>query len=129
MTNIRAAAKTIAAARRNRTPLQPFAGDAAPESEAEGYRIQDAVHGLLAEDFGALVGYKIGCTSKVMQQDLEIPHPCGGGAFAKGVFERGAALRAGDFVRVAVGCEDALKLSRMRCPTDGTVTTRRVARS
>src|ERR1700694_4363893 len=73
MTNIRAAAKTIAAARRNRTPLPPFAGDAAPQTEAEGYRIQAAVHGLLSADFGALVGYKIGCTSKVMQQYLDIP--------------------------------------------------------
>ncbi len=84
MTDIRAAAKTIAAARRNRTPLPPLAGDAAPQTEAEGYRIQDAVHKLLAADLGALVGYKIGCTSPVMQQYLDIPHPCGGGVFAKG---------------------------------------------
>ncbi len=129
MTNIRAAAKTIAAARRNRTPLQPFAGDAAPESEAEGYRIQDAVHGLLAEDFGALVGYKIGCTSKVMQQYLEIPHPCGGGVFAKGVFESGAALRAGDFVRVGVECEIAVKLARDLSPTEAPFTAEWVAES
>jgi len=67
MPNIRAAAKTIVAARRTRTALPPLAGDAAPKSEAEGYRIQDAVHELLAADLGALVGYKIGCTSPVMQ--------------------------------------------------------------
>src|SRR6266852_4667300 len=84
MTNIRAAAKTIAAGRRNRTPLPPL-GDAAPQTEAEGYRIQDAVHDLLAADLGAMVGYKIGCTSPVMQQYLDIPHPCGGGVFAKPV--------------------------------------------
>src|SRR6478609_5412446 len=102
MTNIRAAAKTIAAARRNRTPLPPFSAEAAPQSEAEGYRIQDAVHGLLAADLGALVGYKIGCTSPVMQQYLDIPHPCGGGVFANGVFDSGASLRTGNFVRVGV---------------------------
>src|SRR6267378_7561498 len=112
MTDIRAAAKTIAANRRNRTPLPPLAPDAAPGSEADGYRIQDAVHKLMAADLGALVGYKIGCTSPVMQQYLDIPHPCGGGVFAKGVHKSGARLRAKDFVRVGVECEIAVRLGR-----------------
>ena len=94
MTDIRAAAETIASARRNRTPLEPLAGDAAPRTEAEGYLIQDALHGLLAADFGARVGYKIGCTSAVMQQYLDIPHPCGGGVFAKGVHQSGVSADA-----------------------------------
>jgi 2-keto-4-pentenoate hydratase len=112
MTDIRAAAETIASARRSHTPLAPLSGDAAPRSEAEGYRIQDALHGLLAADFGARVGYKIGCTSAVMQRYLDIPHPCGGGVFASGVHPSGAALRARDFVRVGVECEIAVKLAR-----------------
>jgi 2-oxo-3-hexenedioate decarboxylase/2-keto-4-pentenoate hydratase len=129
MTNIRAAAETIAAARRNRIPLAPLAGDAAPKSEAEGYRIQEAVHGLLAADFGALVGYKIGCTSKVMQQYLEIPHPCGGGVFAKGVFGSGASLSTKDFVRVGVECEIAVKLARDLAPGEAPFTAEWVAES
>jgi 2-keto-4-pentenoate hydratase len=112
MTNILAAAKTIAAARRDRAPLRPLAGDAAPRTEAEGYRIQDAVHELLAADFGALAGYKIGCTSPVMQRYLDIPHPCGGGVFARGVHESGASLSYRDFVRVGVECEIAVRLAR-----------------
>src|SRR5712675_955204 len=112
MTDIRAAAKTIAANRRNRTPLPPLAPDVAPGSEAEGYRIQAAVHKLMAADLGALVGYKIGCTSAVMQQYLDIPHPCGGGVFAKSVHASGARLRAKDFVRVGVECEIAVRLGR-----------------
>jgi 2-keto-4-pentenoate hydratase len=75
MDNVLAAAKTIAAARRNRTPLKSFARETAPKDEAEGYRIQRAVHDLLLPQFGAMVGYKIGCTSAVMQQYLGIPHP------------------------------------------------------
>src|SRR4051795_11688654 len=54
------AAKAIAAARRARTPLASLAPDIAPRDEAEGYRIQDAVHALLAPEVGPLVGYKIG---------------------------------------------------------------------
>ena len=107
-----AAATIIAAARRGRTPLQSLAADIAPRDEAWGYRIQDAVHDLLAADFGARVGYKIGCTSAVMQQYLNIPHPCGGGVFANGVHSSGVSLRANDFVRVGVECEIAVRLAR-----------------
>jgi 2-oxo-3-hexenedioate decarboxylase/2-keto-4-pentenoate hydratase len=112
MTDTLAAAKIIADARRARTRLAPLVGDAAPQTEADGYRIQDALHDLLAADFGELVGYKIGCTSPVMQQYLDIPHPCGGGVFAKGVHKSGARLRAKDFVRVGVECEIAVRLGR-----------------
>jgi 2-keto-4-pentenoate hydratase len=111
MNNPVAAATIIASARRSRTPLQSLA-DIAPRNEAEGYQIQDTVHDLLAADFGARVGYKIGCTSAVMQQYLNIPHPCGGGVFAGGVHPGGASLRAGDFVRVGVECEIAVRLAR-----------------
>jgi 2-oxo-3-hexenedioate decarboxylase/2-keto-4-pentenoate hydratase len=129
MTDIRAAAKTIAANRRNRTPLPPLAPDAAPGSEAEGYRIQDAVHKLLAAELGALIGYKIGCTSPVMQQYLDIPHPCGGGVFAKGVFDSGASLSTADFVRVGVECEIAVKLARDLALTEQPFTAEWVAES
>ena len=90
-----AAAETIAAARRSRKSLQPLSKASAPQTEAEGYRIADAVHGLLARDFGEMVGHKIGCTSAVMQQYLNIPHPCSGGVFANGVHSqrRGVARK------------------------------------
>lgn len=127
MNKILAAAEIIASARRSRTPLQPLAADIAPKTEAEGYRIQDAVHGLLATDFGARVGYKIGCTSKVMQEYLDIPHPCGGGVFAKGVHQSGVKLKAGDFVRVGVECEIAVRLARDLLATEAPFTAEWVA--
>jgi 2-oxo-3-hexenedioate decarboxylase/2-keto-4-pentenoate hydratase len=106
------AAKAIASARRDLTPLDALDPDIAPRDEAEGYRIQDAVHAVLAQDVGPLVGYKIGCTSQVMQRYLGIPHPCGGGVFAKGVHSSGVSLRHGDYVRVGVECEIAARLAR-----------------
>src|SRR6201989_1460012 len=112
MDNTLAAAKAIATARRNRTPLNALGAEIAPRDEADGYRIQRAVHDLLLPHVGAMVGYKIGCTSPVMQQYLDIPHPCAGGVFAKGVHDSGAALRAADFVRVGVECEIAVQLAR-----------------
>jgi 2-keto-4-pentenoate hydratase len=122
MTDTLTAAETIAANRRGRTPLQPLAGDAAPQTEAEGYRIQDALHGLLNADLGARVGYKIGCTSPVMQEYLDIPHPCSGGVFAKGVHQSRASLSTKDFVRVGVECEIAVRLARDLLPTEAPFT-------
>ena len=112
MDKILAAAKRIASARRSRSPLAALSSELVPQDEAEGYQVQRAVHDLLLPQTGSLVGYKIGCTSAVMQQYLDIPHPCGGGVFAKGVHESGAKLRFGDYVRVGVECEIAVRLAR-----------------
>src|SRR6201992_174110 len=111
MDKIIASAQIIAANRRNRSRLHSLPLEIAPRDEAEGYRIQRAVHDLLLPSAGAMVGYKIGCTSKVMQQYLKIPHPCGGGVFARGVHASGASLRAADYVRVGVECEIAVRLA------------------
>jgi 2-oxo-3-hexenedioate decarboxylase/2-keto-4-pentenoate hydratase len=127
MTDIRAAAETIAAARRSRTPLERLAAGIAPDTEADGYLIQDAVHELLAADVGARVGYKIGCTSAVMQQYLDIPHPCGGGVFAKGVHDSGVSLNTKDFIRVGVECEIAVRLARDLAATEEPFTAEWVA--
>jgi 2-oxo-3-hexenedioate decarboxylase/2-keto-4-pentenoate hydratase len=112
MDRILAAAQIIAANRRNRSRLNSLPADLAPQSEADGYRIQRAAHDLLLPHVGAMVGYKIGCTSLVMQQYLDIPHPCGGGVFARGVHDSGVSLPARDFVRVGVECEIAVRLAR-----------------
>jgi 2-keto-4-pentenoate hydratase len=129
MNKILAAANTIASARRDRTPLQPLAADVAPQDEADGYRIQEALHKLLAADFGALVGYKIGCTSAVMQRYLGIPHPCGGGVFARGVHDSGVSLPAADFVRVGVECEIAVRLAHDLKPSQAPFTADAVAQA
>src|SRR5882757_3095395 len=79
MDRVLAAAKAIATARRSCAPLKALAKDVVPRDEAEGYQVQRALHDLLRAQVGSLVGYKIGCTSVVMQEYLGIPHPCGGG--------------------------------------------------
>src|SRR3954453_175679 len=127
MDNILAAAQTIATARRNRTPLASLPSDLVPDSEAEGYEIHRAVHDLLLPQTGALVGYKISCTSAVMQQYLDIPHPCGGGVFASGVHASGVLLPAGDFVRVGVECEIAVRIGRDLAPSLSPFTAEHVA--
>ena len=118
MDQILQAAQIIATSRRNRAALKALPREIAPQDEAEGYRVQRAVHDLLLPSTGVLVGYKIGCTSKVMQEYLDIPHPCGGGVFARGVYDSGVRLRAADFVRVGVECEIAVRLARDLAPSE-----------
>jgi len=110
MDKILKAAKAIALARRNRAPLAEL--EVPPADEAEGYQIQRALHDLLLPHVGPLVGYKIGCTSQVMQDYMQIDHPCAGGVFQKVVHDSGAKLAASDYVRVGVECEIAVRLKR-----------------
>jgi 2-keto-4-pentenoate hydratase len=114
------AAKAIAQARRNRTPLAAL--EVPPRDEAQGYEVQRALHDILLPHVGALVGYKIGCTSAVMQEYIGIPHPCAGGVFEKGVHDSGAKLAASDYVRVGVECEIAVRLKRDLSPGEAPFT-------
>jgi 2-oxo-3-hexenedioate decarboxylase/2-keto-4-pentenoate hydratase len=127
MDGILAAAQIIASNRRNRSRLHALPDDIAPRSELDGYRIQRALHDLLLPSAGAMVGYKIGCTSAVMQQYLGIPHPCGGGVFARGVHESGVTLPLRDFVHVGVECEIAVRLGRDLPPAEAPFTADAVA--
>jgi len=129
MDKILSAAKSIATARRGRNPLAALSSELVPQDEAEGYQVQRAVHDLLLPQVGSLVGYKIGCTSAVMQQYLNIPHPCSGGVFANGVHPSGASLRAKDFVRVGVECEIAVRLGRDLMPLDAPFTADKVVQA
>ena len=118
MNKILEAAQIIATSRRNRAALKALPNGLAPQDEADGYRVQRAVHDLLLPGTGPLVGYKIGCTSKVMQEYLDIPHPCAGGVFERGVHDSGVRLPAADFVRVGVECEIAVRLARDLAPSE-----------
>lgn len=125
MDRIVAAAQAIATARRTRAPLAAL--EAPPQDEAEGYQVQRALHDLLLPEMGALVGYKIGCTSAVMQEYIGIPHPCAGGVFAKSMHESGVRLPAADYVRVGVECEIAVRLKRDLAPGEAPFTAEWVA--
>jgi 2-keto-4-pentenoate hydratase len=113
---LRQAAQIIAAARRSLTPLPNLPQGLIPSGIEDGYRIQSEVHQLLAGELGALVGYKIGCTSEVMQKYLAIPHPCAGGVPARAVHQGGAVLDASAYVRVGVECEIAVRLEKDLVP-------------
>lgn len=123
------AAQVIAATRKSRTPLASLPQPIVPASVEDGYRVQSEVHRILEPELGSLVGYKIGCTSDVMQKYLAIPHPCAGGIHERGVHQSGVVLNAAGFVRVGVECEIAVRLGRDLVPAGAPFTSDSVAAS
>jgi len=110
--DFRAAADVLAENRLNPHALDRLGEHLRPETEEEAYALQPLVHHRLEErGLGPRVGYKIGCTTAVMQAFLNIPEPCAGGIMANTVHHGGADLRYASFVRVGVECEIAVRLS------------------
>jgi 2-keto-4-pentenoate hydratase len=113
------AAAQVCASRQRRQPLARLPSELEPRDELEAYAIQAALHPCLAASgWGALVGYKIGCTTRVMQDYLRIANPCAGGIFASTVQRETGRFAHADFVRVGVECELAVLLAEDLGPID-----------
>ena len=84
-----------------------------PGSEAEAYAIQELLHSrFIRTDLGPRVGYKIGCTTAVMQKYLGIDNPCSGGVFGSTVRRVSGLFAHDSFLHVGVECELAVALGR-----------------
>ena len=68
-------AEALYAARRDRAPIAPIS-DAEPGlTPANAYAIQQDYAALILGDGGSIVGYKLGLTSKPMQQLMSVNEP------------------------------------------------------
>jgi len=113
MSRVAAAADRIVARRLARERLEVLDPAIRPRDLAEAYQVQDAVHARLAPTrVGKRIGWKIGATTKVMQDYLGLPHPCAAGLFAGVIRQNGADLPARDFCGVGIECEIAVRLAR-----------------
>ncbi len=102
----KAAAQMIAEARWATVPLNSLPETCHPATVEEGYRVQAELHALQAKTtLDRRIGYKIGCTTQVMQDYLGIDHPCAGGIMDSDTHNSGATLDHTDFVRPGVECE------------------------
>ena len=105
------AADILAAARRNPSELLERLPDSCrPESAADAYAVQCELHERLVSDFGRQVGYKIGCTTRVMQGYLQIDEPCAGTLRAITVAQGTGEFRCADLHAPGVECEIAVRL-------------------
>ena len=124
----RRAAAILRDARLARTPIDRLPETCRPRDESEGYAVQEALHSLLSvAGLGSTVGHKIGCTTPVMQAYLGIQNPCAGGVHAATVHHREARVRHGDYLRVGVECEIAVRLGGDLGPMDAPFDRARVA--
>jgi 2-keto-4-pentenoate hydratase len=76
----------------------------------DAYDIQDQYVALLRGANGDPVGYKVGLTSKTMQTFCGIDHPIGGVVLAKCVHRSGATVRRGDYGRLGLEFEVAVRI-------------------
>jgi 2-keto-4-pentenoate hydratase len=106
------AARLLTAARLEGRKIGALPADCRPPDEAAAYAAQAAAHDLLtAAGQGARIGWKIGCTTPVMQRFLDIHNPCAGGMFERSRHRGHADLRHADFIKGAVECEIAVALA------------------
>ena len=104
-------ARRIVALFRSRTPTPILPEELRPASLEEAYRVRAAFQHIEEEEGrGAVAGYKIGLTTPVMQRLCGVDAPCWGAIFAREVHDRRAELRTGDYCRLGVETEIALRL-------------------
>ncbi|MEM7252912.1 MAG: fumarylacetoacetate hydrolase family protein [Pseudomonadota bacterium] len=106
------AAQALASHRLNPERRDPLPPEWRPRSEADGYAIQSALHERLCQHgLGPVAGYKIGCTTDVMQRFLDIDHPCAGAIHASRIYVGDTRFRFDDFARIGVECEIAVRIA------------------
>ncbi len=110
---IGAAARRLLDEHRRRAPFQPLAGDLRPRDTAEAYRVQDALIALSASaGGGAIGGWKIALTSKVMREMVGLHESCAGAILARTIHRSPARFSAADFVHLGLEFEIAIRLGR-----------------
>jgi 2-keto-4-pentenoate hydratase len=102
------AARALIAARAARQPAGPLPAAIAPRDAAEGVAVQVAI----ATHLGALppAGFKIGGTTRRMQEYLGLSGPDGGFMVRDGLHANGTALPWAAFRSAGVECELAVRL-------------------
>lgn len=79
---------------------------------AEGYALQSAVAELRQQRGERVIGYKVGCTSPKIREQLKIDHCITGRLYDTEQHSSGAVLEKKDFANLAIEGELAVELSR-----------------
>jgi 2-keto-4-pentenoate hydratase len=100
-----AAARALYEARRTGRPIEPFT-DADPSlGMADGYAVQQHLVRMLLDDGEKIAGYKVGLTSRPMQQMVGIDSPDYGPVLASTVYASGAELPLASFIQPRLEAE------------------------
>ena len=109
---IAAAARASLEMHRTRARYRPFDAALRAESLDDAYRIQDALHRLMAEaGRGEIAGWKIALTSKAMQQMTGVDQPAAGAIFSKLVHGSPARVDVAAYHHLGVEFEVAVRMA------------------
>lgn len=96
---------------RRRRAIGQLPVSVSPTNVSEAMLLQDALNQrLVADGFGMVVGTKIGCTTRVMQDYLGMELPCSGAIFDSTLFTQTGVYDFNSFLHVGVECEIAVTL-------------------
>jgi len=103
-------AERIVAVFRDRRPIDILPDALIPDTLDEAYRVREAFEAIEIPRRGAVVGYKIGLTTPIMQQLCGVDEPCYGAMFASEIRHSPAEVQVGDYCRVGIETEIAMRL-------------------
>jgi 2-keto-4-pentenoate hydratase len=104
-------ASSLIASRQSTEMLTSLPDEVRPLSVLEGYQVQIAARAALtSHGFGRVVGWKVGCTTKVMQEFLAINEPTAGTMFSGTVRSLEHHFTYTPPRRLGVECEIAVRL-------------------
>jgi 2-keto-4-pentenoate hydratase len=110
LTDVPGKARALQAARRDRRAIEPFT-DADPDlGMADGYAVQKELTALLLADGDRITGYKVGLTSKPMQQMVGVDTPDYGPVLASTFYADGDAVPLSRFIQPRIEAEIAFVL-------------------
>ncbi|MGC1284230.1 MAG: 2-keto-4-pentenoate hydratase, partial [Streptosporangiaceae bacterium] len=100
-----AAASILYEARRTGVPVEPFTDSDPSLGMDDGYAVQEHLVRMLLEDGERIAGYKVGLTSKPMQQMVGVSSPDYGPVLASTVYASGAELPLTRFIQPRLEAE------------------------
>jgi len=72
----------------------------------DAYKIQEEINNILSNNgLGKIIGYKIGCTNKAIQKELNVVEPIYGALFKNKVIKNNSNISIKNFIKVGVECE------------------------
>ena len=112
LTDPKAAAEALYRAKQTQVPIAPLTEADPSLTASNGYEIQGHLVDLLMGEEDQIVGYKLGLTSKPMQELLGISEPDYGPVLSSMVFDDGVTIDLDDHIQPKVEAEIALMIAR-----------------
>jgi 2-keto-4-pentenoate hydratase len=110
LTDVAGKARALYEARRTREPIEPFTDADADLGLADGYAVQHQLTSMLLAEGDRVVGYKVGLTSRPMQQMIGVDQPDCGPILASTVYADGDAVPLSRFIQPKIEAEIAFVL-------------------